>query len=141
MGNSWMVYFSHFCVYSSRFGHARRTSKSRTRSSSAPPTSSKAIPQSYLTKCIYYLVLESQLHHKIVNLLFAIINQNIKLTICGGVDFLKFIETYIVSDKVPVTCLFCTESISAAHAPKRQPRDGVQGFLTHQKMLTPLGPP
>ena len=27
---------------------------------------------SYLTQCIYELVLESQLHHKIVNLLFAI---------------------------------------------------------------------
>ena len=37
--------------------------------------------QVYLTQCIDQMVSESQLPHKIVNLLFTIINQNIKLTI------------------------------------------------------------
>jgi len=53
-----------------------------------------------LTQCIYSLVLESQLPHTIVNLLFAIINQKIKLTFLGGgVDFLKLINKYIMWDK------------------------------------------
>ena len=38
----------------------------------------------YLTDCIYELVLESQLPHRIVNLLFTITNQNIQLTILWG---------------------------------------------------------
>ena len=36
---------------------------------------------SYLTTCTYQLDLESQLPHKIVNLIFTIINQNMKLTV------------------------------------------------------------
>jgi len=35
------------------------------------------------------MVLESQLPHKIVNVLFSITGQNNELTFCGGVDFLK----------------------------------------------------
>ena len=42
----------------------------------------------YLTECIYQLVLESQVPHKTVNLLFTIPNENIKLTgLGGGVTF------------------------------------------------------
>ena len=40
--------------------------------------------------------MENQLPHKIVNLLFTIANQNIKLTICGAVDFLELINKYIM---------------------------------------------
>ena len=40
--------------------------------------------QSHLTECIYQLVLESQLPHKIVNLLFTITSCNIKLTVLWG---------------------------------------------------------
>jgi len=43
----------------------------------------EAVPP-YLTECIYSLVLESQLTHKIVNLLFTITNSNIKLTVLWG---------------------------------------------------------
>ena len=40
---------------------------------------------SFLTECIYLFVLESQFPHKIVNLVFAITNSNIKLTVlCGS---------------------------------------------------------
>ena len=38
----------------------------------------------YLTECIYQLVLESQLPHKIVNMLFTITYQMIKLTVLWG---------------------------------------------------------
>ena len=38
----------------------------------------------YLTECIYQLVLESQLPHKLVNLLFTITYQNIKLMVSWG---------------------------------------------------------
>ena len=37
--------------------------------------------------------------HRIVNLLFTITHQNIKLTVLWGMDFLKIIREYIVSDK------------------------------------------
>ena len=40
--------------------------------------------QSPLTECIYSLVLESQRPHKIVNLLFTITNEDIKLTVLWG---------------------------------------------------------
>ena len=42
--------------------------------------------RSYLTQCIHQLVLESQLPHKTVNLMFELVTVNNKLTICGGVD-------------------------------------------------------
>ena len=38
----------------------------------------------YLTESLYQLVLESQLPHKIVNLLLTITNQNIKSTVLWG---------------------------------------------------------
>ena len=41
-------------------------------------------PESYLTACIYHLVLKSQLLHKIFNLVMTIITQNIKLTDLWG---------------------------------------------------------
>ena len=37
-----------------------------------------------LTECIHLVVLESQLPHKIANLLFSITNQNIELTVLWG---------------------------------------------------------
>jgi hypothetical protein len=49
--------------------------------------------------CIYELVFESRLPHKIIKLLFTITNQNMKLVVCEGVDFLKLINEYIVSNK------------------------------------------
>ena len=44
------------------------------------------------TACIHQLVLESQLSHRIVNLLFAIANEKIKKTDWGEVDFLQLIN-------------------------------------------------
>ena len=38
----------------------------------------------YLTECINQMVLESQLHHKIVHLLFTTTNQNDKSTVFWG---------------------------------------------------------
>ena len=38
----------------------------------------------YLIFCIYELVLDSQLPHKIVTLLFTITNQNMKLIVLWG---------------------------------------------------------
>ena len=40
--------------------------------------------QVYLTECIYQLVLESQLPHKTVNLIFSSVIVNNKLTILWG---------------------------------------------------------
>jgi hypothetical protein len=40
--------------------------------------------QIHLTECVNRMVLESQLPHKIVNLLFTITNQDNKLTILWG---------------------------------------------------------
>ena len=37
--------------------------------------------RAYLTQCIHELVLESQLPHKIVNLLFTIADSSIRLTV------------------------------------------------------------
>jgi len=54
--------------------------------------------RSYLTECVYHLVLESQISQKIVNLLFAINNQNIvfmALWFCGRFDSLKLIHKNI----------------------------------------------
>ena len=54
---------------------------------------------SYLTECIYQLVLQSQLPHKIVDLMFTITNQKVSLRFRGGVDPLKLIDKCIVPDK------------------------------------------
>ena len=43
-----------------------------------------AVTKLYLTECIYWLALESQPPHKIVNLLFTITGENVKLTILWG---------------------------------------------------------
>ena len=45
--------------------------------------------QSYLTRSINQMVLENQLPHKTVNLVFKLVIVQNKLTIWGGVDFLK----------------------------------------------------
>ena len=50
----------------------------------AVPTPSFRNPYPYLTACVYYLLLESQLSHEIVNLLLTITKQNIKLTVFWG---------------------------------------------------------
>ena len=39
---------------------------------------------SHLTECINQTILENELPHKIVNLLFTVTDQNIKLTILWG---------------------------------------------------------
>ena len=52
-----------------------------------------------LIECIYQLVLESQLLHKTVNLLFTTTNQSFKLTFLGGFDLLKPIDKQILLDK------------------------------------------
>ena len=48
------------------------------------PTSLFRVTWFYLTDCIYELVLESQLPHKIVNIMFTITNQNTELTVLWG---------------------------------------------------------
>ena len=45
--------------------------------------------RSYLTQGIFYRVLQSQLPHTIVNLLFDDLFDDFRLTICWKVDFLK----------------------------------------------------
>ena len=51
------------------------------------------------TECVYWLVLESQLPPKIVNLLFTVTCQNVKLT-CGAVEFIKLVNNYITSEEL-----------------------------------------
>ena len=58
------------------------------------------VHQSCLTECIHQLILESQLPHKIVNLLFTITHQILSRRFCRGFDLLKLTNKYIVSDKV-----------------------------------------
>ena len=41
-------------------------------------------PQPHITECIAYVVLESQLPHKILNLLFTITNKNNKSILWGS---------------------------------------------------------
>ena len=43
----------------------------------------------HLTECTHQMVLESQLTHIFVNLLFTLTNQDNKVSVCGGADFLK----------------------------------------------------
>ena len=57
---------------------------------------------SHLTQCINHVVLKSQLPHKIVDLLFTISLPCNKLTFCGGVDFLKPFNSYILSDDIEI---------------------------------------
>ena len=47
---------------------------------------------SNLTQLVNSMVLESQLPHTIVNLLFTIANQETKVTISLGLDFLKLLN-------------------------------------------------
>ena len=67
--------------------------------------------QAYLIRCVDQLFLESQLPHKIVNLLVTVSNLNNKLTVCGGVDFLKLIDKYIMWDKLAV-CTSCAIALA-----------------------------
>ena len=60
------------------------------------PTKVNNSPQVYLTRCIDSTVIESQLPHKIVDLLFRLVKVNNKLTICGRVEFLKSFNRYMV---------------------------------------------
>jgi hypothetical protein len=53
----------------------------------SPPDTRAARLPFYLTKCINSMVLEIQLPHKIVHLLFTITYQNNELTIGGEIDF------------------------------------------------------
>ena len=63
------------------------------------PRTRKVDQRPYLTKCIFQLVLESQLPHTIVKILFTITTRNIKLTVLWGIDFPKLIYQYIGSNK------------------------------------------
>ena len=47
----------------------------------ATPQLREGTHSSHLTGCIYELVLEGQLPYKVVNLLFTITDQNVKLTV------------------------------------------------------------
>ena len=47
-------------------------------------------------QCIHEMVLESQLPHRVVNLLFTITNENNKLTMLWGTDFLEPSNRYIL---------------------------------------------
>ena len=63
--------------------------------------------QVHLTERIYRLVLESQLPHKIVNLLFTISDHDARYVFCGGVDFSKRIDEYMnVSDEAREAALY-----------------------------------
>jgi hypothetical protein len=54
----------------------------------------------YLTPCIKYMVLESQLSHQTVHQLSYLVIVNNMSTILWGVGFLKLIDKSIVSDKI-----------------------------------------
>ena len=78
---------------------ARAVSYERGTLAAPDPAASRVSPalhRAYLTQCVYLLVLESQLPHKIVNLLSTITDQYIKLTVLWRVEFLKLIDGYVL---------------------------------------------
>ena len=54
----------------------------------------------YLTECIHQLFLENQLTHIVVNFLFIIADENIKLTVLWGSCLSKTNLRIVVCDKV-----------------------------------------
>ena len=59
----------------------------------------------HLTKCVYHLVLESPLPHKSSTYCLLWLIKMLSRRSCGGVDFLKPVNKYIVSDKLCPTGL------------------------------------
>ena len=55
--------------------------------------------RTYLTECVYLLVLESQLPHKIVHICGLLLMEVPSRRFCGGVDFLDLSNKHIVPDK------------------------------------------
>ena len=51
-----------------------------------------------LTECIYQLVAESQIPHKIITNCLLLLIEILSWRFCGGVDFPKLIHQYVVSD-------------------------------------------
>ena len=61
--------------------------------------SQRTLPELHLTECIHHVVLERRLPHKIANLLFTSTSLKSSWRFGGGVDFLHFMNNYIVSDE------------------------------------------